>query len=321
MKFADYVRVAKRRQRLLVAIPALATLAAVLYALLSPLTYTAVATVSTSTLVGAPWSQYTGPQGVNQFTAEFKATADSPRVLMAASPLVGVSVGDLKSGISVAQVGASSNMTLTYSGTSADSVAAAVREVTAQALQAMFQPQVKIADSQAQDAQDAVGQVNQDIAKLGAQTGTPDPVSSYQAALQQLSFFQQQQAQLRANGQFARADALSSAVEDTQKKLRSFAPILQKYNTLLAEQSAAVASLSTAREDFRRATAGAAAASSDTVFSISQPHSNSRVASALQIGIPVLLASLLLAVLIVFMVEVFARRGSAPRQVPTGVHA
>jgi capsular polysaccharide biosynthesis protein len=313
MEIVDYLQVAKRRLRVLILIPVIATLAAVAYVVLAPVTYTANATVSTSTLVGAPWSQYTGPQGVNQFAAEFKATATSPTVLDAAAAASGVSVGELKSSISVAQVGASSNMTLTYTGHNQQEAKTAAQEVTAQALSQMFEPQVEIASSQAGDAQQAVSTVNQSIATLGAKNGTPDPVSSYQAALQELGYYQQSQANLRAKGQFSQADSLSSSVHAVQKTLRSFGPILQQYNTLLAQQQAAAASLSVAREDFRRASAGAAAATSPTVFSVGEANATSRIGSGVRIVIPVLGAAVFLAILVILLLElVVSARGRRP---------
>ncbi len=116
VEIADYLKVARRRLWILILVPLLAAGAALAYGLLSPRTYSSTATVLTPSLVGAQYSQFTGPQAIDQFVSAFAASAADPTVVAQTAKETGISAEALTDNVTVEQVGASSNVTLTFSG-------------------------------------------------------------------------------------------------------------------------------------------------------------------------------------------------------------
>lgn len=314
MEILDYLRIARRRLALLILIPLLATAAAVGYVLLKPTEYTATGVVSTTSLVNTPWSQYTGPQGATQFIAAFAANATTPAVLKAASASTHIPVANLASGLTVAQQGASSNMTLTYVGGKQQSILPAINAVGTQTLTHMFGPQVGLAKAQMGAAQSAVDAANASLAALGAKYKFADPSRAYSSALSQLSALEQHQADLRASGNAVGAAAIDSEISATHQQLEAFTPILEKYNNLHAAQQAAVSDLSTARGDYRRAQAQLQAASSKVALSISSVSREQKLSTGLRIVLPVFGASIFVAIIVVAILELLLSARRAARE-------
>lgn len=308
MEIVDYLKAARRRAWLLVLIPLLATAAAVAYVGLAPATYSASARISTATLVGGPWSQYTGPQAVDQFAGAFAATAASPVVIQSAAEDAGISPAQVRDGLTVTQIGASSNMSLTYSGRDAQKVGATVTSVTTETLKAMFSPQVALAEEQVSTADDAVRKANAAIAKLADKYHVADPPSAYNAALGRLSWLQQQQVTLRSTGKLVESSAMGASIDQARKDVAKFRPILEQYNNLQAAQASAVNDLGTARSDYRKAEAQFKAANPANIMYTSHVHATDRVATGTQIVLPVLGASIFLALAVVAIMELLAAR-------------
>lgn len=308
MEIVDYLKAARRRAWLLVVIPLLATAAAVAYVGLAPTTYTATARITTATLVGGPWSQYTGPQAVDQFAGAFAANATNPVVIQAAAEDAGVKPAQVRQGLTVTQDGASSNMSLTYDGQDAHKADVVVSSVATETLKAMFSPQVALAEQQVKSAEEALHSANSALADLGDKYKLTDPPSAYNAALSQLSWLQQQQATLRSSGKLVESSALSASIDQARKEVASFRPILEQYDNLQAAQQSAVTSLDTARADYRKAKAQFEAANPANVVYTGHVHATDRIATGLQIVLPVLGASIFLALAVVAILELLAAR-------------
>src|SRR5688572_12620369 len=153
VEIVDYLRVARRRLWVLLGVPLAAALAVGLFIGLSPQRYTATCYVAAPALVGgAAAQQYTGTQAASQFVAAFKAAATSPRVLDQVAADTGVAAGTLRDGLAVAQVGASSQLTLAYTAAKRTTVEPVLTATARRALDFLFSSQVNIATEQVQAA-------------------------------------------------------------------------------------------------------------------------------------------------------------------------
>ena len=101
MEIIDYLRIARRRWWILVAVPVLAGLAAAALILSAPASYTTTATVSSGALVSSDGSPFSGPQGTAQFVAAFTAASQNPQTRQAVQSQTGVSAADQADGVAV----------------------------------------------------------------------------------------------------------------------------------------------------------------------------------------------------------------------------
>ncbi len=302
MEIIDYLRIIRKRIAVLLLVPLLAAGAAAAYILSSPATYSATATVSTGTLVGGT-GDFTGPQATSQFVAAFSAAATGPSVINAVSDRTGVSPTDLRAGLLLAQAGASSDMTVTYTSTNKYDVYGVVRSEVTQTLESMFQPRATAAAKQRDAAQAAVNAANSAVAAYAKKVGVADPPSAYQATLNQVYALQQQQATLRANGNAAGAAGLQPLLAAAQARLADFGPILGGYNDVAATQNAAEGDLTTAQTQYRQAQSQLESANASDVTYISEVLPTSRTATLLTLVIPVFGAGILLAFVLVISLE------------------
>lgn len=183
MEIIDYLRIARRRLWILILIPLLAAAGAVALVLLTPASYSATATLSSTALVGGTSNQFSGPQAASSFAAAYTSSATGPAVLSAASDDTGVSASDLARGFTVAQNGASSDMTLTYVSDDPEEIVPALRSLNDATLNSMFGLRAQLGKSQVSDAQAAVAAANQRLIKFRKKYGTQDPLTVYQSQL------------------------------------------------------------------------------------------------------------------------------------------
>lgn len=174
MEIADYLRIARRRLWVLILIPLVAGAAATAYVLQSPIEYSAEATLSTTSFVGGPDDQYTGTQAAGQFAAAFTATASGPGVLATASQETGLPVKQLSGGLAVAQDGASSNMTLTFTDEAAARIIPALKAINEATLNSMFGPQVALARVELSAAQEKLDKEQNRLDEYAATYGQQD---------------------------------------------------------------------------------------------------------------------------------------------------
>ncbi len=317
MEIIDYLRIVRKRIALLLVIPLVAAGLAAGYVLHAPQTYTATATLSTGTLVGNN-GDFTGPQATNQFVAAFSAAAVGPMVINQVSAKTGVGPTALRAGLSVAQSGASSDMTVTFEGATKDTVQSILRTEVESTLSSMFQPRFDAAVKQRDTAQNAVNDANAAVAAYAKKVGMADPPQAYQSTLNQVSSLQQQRATLMATGNALAAQSLSYALKAAQDKLAKFGPILQGYADVSAIQRAAEADFTAAQTQYRQAQSQLESATATNVTYISPTVASDRMSTLLTLVLPVFAAGFLLAFVLAIGLELL---GSAKRAEADAVEA
>ena len=262
MEIVDYLRVARRRLWVLVGVPVLATGAAAAIVLFAPQQFGGTAYVAAPALVGggAAGTQYTGTQAANQFVAAFGAAVTSPRVLADVAGDTGVAPERLRDGLAITQVGASSQLEVTYTAGDRATVAPVLTATTTRALAFLFSSQVGIATGEVEAANADVTAATRAIAEWEKTNKVSQPDRIYQATLGELTSLRQQQLSMQAVGNGRGVDAATDAITAAQKKLDELGPKLPDYQALLAQRDAATNALSQAREGLQAARAQAQAA-------------------------------------------------------------
>ena len=315
MEIADYLKVARRRWWILVLVPLLAAGAALAYGLLTPKTYSSTATVLTPSLVGTQYSQFTGPQAISQFVSAFAASAADPTVVAQTAKDTGVSTTNLTDQVSVAQVGASSNVKLTYSGPDENGAQAVAQTLAKNALTNIYSAQGKIAGMQVSAAKKALDAANKAVNAYVVKVGVGEPAAAYQAAINQVTWLQQTQATYRASGDNSAADLMSGPIAAAQKQARAIGTVLPQYNTLLSAQTVANATYQSVLGDQRKVQVQATAAADPGVIQTSAAEPDVTAASIAKLVIPVFGAAVLLAIILIALFEFIA----AVRRQPSGV--
>ncbi|MFK3980778.1 Wzz/FepE/Etk N-terminal domain-containing protein [Micromonospora sp. NPDC050397] len=314
MEIVDYLRVARRRLWVLVGVPVLATGAATGLVLLAPQQYSGTAVVAAPALVGgATGAQYSGTQAASQFAAAFGAAVTSPRVLADVSGDTGVAPERLRNGLTVTQVGASSQLEVTYAANRRATVAPVLTAATSRALAFLFSSQVGIATGEVEAANADVTAATKAIGEWEKTNKVSQPDKLYQATLGELGSLRQQQLSMQAVGNGRGADAAGDAINAAQKKLDELGPKLPEYQGLLAQRDAATNVLSQARQGLQVARAQVQAADPTKVTSIGAVHPVSRLAELVRTALPVAGAGLLLGVLLVGVLELLSRGRAAVR--------
>jgi capsular polysaccharide biosynthesis protein len=307
MEIIDYLRIARRRWWILVAVPVLAGLAAAALILSAPASYTTTATVSSGSLVNSDGSPFTGTQATGQFVAAFTAAAQNPQTRQAVQAQTGVTASDQTDGIEIDPVGASSDVQVLF--TSADrKKSAAVAQATAkEALKQMFTVRADQAVATRDRAQQSATDANAAIEALANKYQMADPPRAYQAQLGQVASLQQQQASLRATGNAIGAAAMDAPIAAAKKELTAFLPILAEYNDLNSRQLAASSDLAQSQAEWRHALALKAAATSGSTVYLG-PSTPADKQAALVATLPVIIGvGLFLAVLLILLIEVTTR--------------
>ena len=313
MEIADYLNVARRRLWILLLIPMLAAGAAFAYGKTRPLSYSATATVRTPGLVGTAYSQFNGPQAVGQFVSAFAASASDPFVISETAKATGVKDTLLQDNVSVAQVGASSNVTLTYSGSDGSSAERVSQVLAANALKNLYTAQSRIADLQAAAAKKEVDATNQVLSAYLVKVGLPNPPAAYQTALSQLAWLQQTQANYLAEGNTTAAGAMRGSVDGVRKQVATIGGTLTQYNALLSAQTSASTTYQSVLADQRKVQAQATAAAADDVIVTASATPDMTTAKLVKLVLPITGAAVLLAIILVALLEFVraARRQTA----------
>lgn len=307
MEIIDYLRIARRRWWILVAVPVLAGLAAAALILLAPASYTTTATVSSGPLVNSDGSPFSGPQGTAQFVAAFTAASQNPQTRQAVQATTGVSPADQADAVAVTPVGTSSDIQVAF--TSGDrKVSAAVADATAkETLKHMVTVRADQAIGTRDRAQQSATDANAAVNALATKYQMADPPKAYQTQLGQVASLQQQQATMRASGNAIGAAAMDAPIAAAKKELVAFLPILAEYNDLNSRQVAANSDLTQAQAEWRHALALKTAATSDGVVYLG-PATPADKKAALVATLPVIIGiGLFLAVLLVLLVEATTR--------------
>ncbi|MGG5258049.1 Wzz/FepE/Etk N-terminal domain-containing protein [Phycicoccus avicenniae] len=316
MEIADYLKVARRRLWILVLVPVLAAGAALTYGLLSPRTYSATATVLTPSLVGAQYSQFTGPQAIDQFVSAFAASAADPTVIAQTATETGASSEDLTDNVSVAQVGASSNVTLTYSGEDQKTSSEVAHALATNALVNIYSAQGKIAGLQADAAKKGVDAANKAVNDYVTKVGVGEPSAAYTAAISQVTWLQQTQATYAASGDKSAASLIRGSIASAQKQAQTIGATLPQYNTLVNAQTLANEAYQSALGDQRKVQVQAAAAADPEVITTTDAEPDRTGASTVKLVVPVAGAAVLFAIIVIALFEFIAavRRQQSGRE-------
>ncbi|WP_434739779.1 Wzz/FepE/Etk N-terminal domain-containing protein [Micromonospora sp. SH-82] len=313
VEIVDYLRVARRRLWILLGVPLLAASAAALVVLIGPDRYAATSYVAAPALVGGTAAQqYTGTQAASQFAAAFAAAVTAPQVVDQVAGDTGVSNRTLRDGLSVAQVGASSQLTLTYTATDRDTVAPVLTATAQRALAFLFASQVNIAESEVKVANDELTTATQAIDEWEKENKVRQPDRLYQSTLQEIATMRQQRLQMQAVGNGRGVSEAEKAITDGQKRLDGLGPKLPEYQSLLAQRDTASGSLASARQGLQRARAQSQAADPAQVTSLGAVEAVDRTRALVNLVLPVAGAGLLLAVLLVALVEQLSRGRATP---------
>jgi hypothetical protein len=327
VEIVDYLRIARRRIAVLIAVPLLAAAAAGALVINAPTRWTATATVSAPALVGgATGNQYTGSQAVSQFAAAFQATAQSPGVRQTVADQTGVDRNEIGDNLVVSQVGASSTMTLSFTDTTDKYVKPVLTALTKQTLLTMFGSQVTLAETQVAAAKGNITKANAAIVAWEQKNGMVDPQQIYQARVDQVNSLLQQQSTLRANGNTISAAAVGASIASLRSSLTAFAPKLAEYQALTATRDAATASLTQSEQALLAASTQLNAADPAKVAFLGNVHKVSEGAAVLTKVLPVAGAGVFLAVALVAILELLAGARAArarrdPEAPPTGEQA
>ncbi|MFI2664298.1 Wzz/FepE/Etk N-terminal domain-containing protein [Micromonospora carbonacea] len=308
VEIVDYLRVARRRLWLLVGIPLVAGAAAALVVLLGPQQYAATSYVAAPALVGGSAAQqYTGTQAASQFAAAFAAAVTSPQVVDQVAADTGVPADTLRDGLAVKQVGASSQLTVTYTAADRSTVDPVLAATGERALAFLFASQVGIATDEVKTATDELTTATRAINDWEKANKVSQPDKLYQSTLQEIASLRQQQLQMQAVGNSRGANAAAESISAGQKRLDGLGPKLPDYQALIAQRDSAASALASARQRLQQARAQSQAADPEKVTSVGEVQPVSRVKALVGLVLPVLGAGLLLAVLLVAVLEWLSR--------------
>jgi capsular polysaccharide biosynthesis protein len=308
METVDYLRVARKRLGILIGVPLAAAVVAALVVLLSPQRYAVTSYVAAPALIGGVAAQqFSGQQAANQFVAAFSAAATSPKVIDQVAGDTGVSKDELRDGVEVKQVGASSQLTLTWTGGERGKAAPVARSMTGRALTFLFASQVDAATEQVAAADKDVTAAADKITAWETKNKVTQPDKQFQAILNQQGDFRQKELDMSAVGNFRGEQAAKDAIADGQKQLDELGPMLAGYEALLAQRDAATSALGEAQKGLQAARAQVGAANPEQVSSVGDVESSSRLDELVRIVPPVTGAGLLVAVMLVVLLEIVRR--------------
>lgn len=310
MELRDYWKIIKRRWAILVIVPIVAAVGTTGYLVSQPRQYDATATVAAPALVGGSSSnQYSGSDGPKAFVANFVAAIASPKIVDQVAEQTGVKKGALQSGITAAQVGTSSIVTVTATLSKKDKVDAVARDAASDTLVFLFANQVRLAQAPLTRAQQAVAADRNAITAYTSKIGDPVPDQTYTVLSTEVSQLQQTEIQDYATGLKSAADYVASQLVPLKAQLATLGPEVATYDQLQAQLTQAQSSLNQlqtayngANAQFQEANPNAAVTLNGDVHKVSLTSTVPIKAGSALIG------GLVLAVAIVIFVELLARR-------------
>jgi len=311
VEISDYLRVIWRRLWILVLVPLLAGGIVTSMVLREPPKYTAVADVAAPAVVGGGTGQYSGPNGIKAFVANFTAMVVSPQVVNRVAKTTKVPVDEITSGLTSAPVGQSGLVDVTYTTTHKDTAGPVAKAAAGATMTALFQGEVTLATSGLNAANAALATAQKKLSDFRAQHGLViDPTTQYQQDQSQLGSAQNGKNNAIAAGHPTGGfDAQIAALNADIAKL---APLLQPYTQLNNNVTTAQSAVTAATTTLTQAQQIAQAASPTTTVSLNATKAASLLPELLKKAAPAIGAGLFLAVLIVMMVELVARRPRPP---------
>ncbi|MGH9123787.1 MAG: Wzz/FepE/Etk N-terminal domain-containing protein [Acidimicrobiales bacterium] len=309
MELNDYLDAAKRRWWILVLVPLAALVVVAGLQLVKPPQFTATATVAAPALVGgASSNQYTGSAGPKTFVANFQAVLTSPVIIAKVSSDLKVPKKRISAGLSSSEVGLSSVLLVTYTGSKKVDVGPVANDAARQALLYLFQSQVTVAKQPLTAAQQQLANVNNQLADFAKASGTPVPDRDYQVLATEISQLQQTQDQAQASNNTIEANNLAPEIAAKQQQLTQLAGVLATYLNLKDQQSQAQTQLNAANQTYQQAQAQFAAADPSQVVTLGATSKVSFLQATAAAAAVAFGSALALAIGIVFVLEAMRRR-------------
>jgi Chain length determinant protein len=310
VEIGDYLLVIRRRLWILILVPVLAagTVAAVV--LLQPPRYRAVATVA-APVGGTAGDQYSGPNGVRVFVANFTAALTAPQVLSKVAKQTHISEAAARDGLSAQPISESSLIEVTYVSTDKALAASVPRAASSETIRFLFQPQVDLAQESLAAAAKAVDDAQKKIADYTKKTGNVDPEQAFQQSQQELARLQQRQLDAQAKGDTSEAANLGAEIEKLQVQRNTLASQWDAYQDLVRQEDQAEKRRSDLQGRLDQLLAQSKAADPRSVVSVSDPKRLSGLAALIRQGGVAFAAGLFLAIAVVILLEVVRRPSAA----------
>ena len=322
MDLSDYLRIVKRRWWILLLIPLMAGGAVAGLQVTQPPTFQATATVAAPALVGGSSSnQYSGAAGPKAFVSNFEAAVTSPIVVNEVSQETGVAKGKIKSGLVAAQVGTSSIMEVTYTAAGKQNAGPVANAAARDTITFLFKTQLDLAQKPLTVAKDALSKADGDLDAFTKQINDPVPDRTYTVLQDQISQLQQARATAVATGVTLAVSHYDDAIAADKQQLIALGPIVSQSLKLQDTRTQAVTNLSQVQQAYQQADAQFEAANPDKVVSIDDTVKVAAIAAAIQGGIAAAGGGLFLAIGIVAIIELSARRRRPAAKTVESKHA
>lgn len=318
VEISDYLRIIRRRLWILILIPLLAGGAVAALLLRQPPTYSAIATVAAPALVGgSQTNQYSGANGTKAYVANFSAAVTAPVIVNRVATQTGVLPGKVTDGLSVAPIGESSLLRVTYQTHNKDKAVPVAKAAASDTIEFLFQTQVTLAQRTLTEAQASVAKADAALQNFYKSGGGVLPDEQFRTTLGQIAALQNSQASQTAAGNTSAAASLGAQIATLQTKLAQLSPRVTEFQNLTDRKTTALTQLNNVQQVVESARAQSAAANPAEVVSLNKVKPVSRSAALLKAVLPAAGAGLFLAVGIVFLLEVLRRRPRPAAQVRT----
>lgn len=309
VEISDYLRIIWRRLWILILIPLLAGGIVAGLLLRQPTTYAAIATVAAPALVGgSQTNQYSGANGTKAYVANFSAAVTAPVIVNRVAAETGVLPGTVTDGLSVAPIGESSLLRVTYQTHAKAKAVPVAKAAASDTIEFLFATQVTLAQRTLAEAQASVAKADAALQAFYRGGGGVLPDEQFRTILGQIASLQNSQATQTAAGNTAAAASLGAQIATLQARLAQLSPRVTEFQNLTDRKTTALTQLNNVQQVVESARAQAAAANPAEVVSVNKAKPVSRAASLLKAVLPAVGAGLFLAVFIVFLLEVLRRR-------------
>lgn len=248
MEVVDYLQLARRRLRIIVAVPLLAAVGVLAHAQFAATSYQAGAYVFAPQALAGAGNQFSGPAGVTEWVNEFSAAAVSPRVVRRVARTSGVPAQAIAQGLQVTQQQQSGQLLDTFSSTEPGAATKVVKQDALATSEALFRPPVRLASRALAHAQASLQAATQRTLRATTSWGRTRPDLQYAGRLRALTGLEQVRASIR------RGDGVDRAAADAQvARVRAQVAALQRdvmeFQNLRAQSSAATTVLAQAQKD------------------------------------------------------------------------
>ncbi|HET7389130.1 MAG TPA: Wzz/FepE/Etk N-terminal domain-containing protein [Nocardioidaceae bacterium] len=312
MEIVDYLKVARRRLWILMVVPLLAAGGVLAYHFAAPSTYQASAYVFIPDVVSGSNSAYSGAGGAGNWVSAFSATATSPIVTRPVAERVGLPTKKIADGLTVTQIGQSSQLEVQFAGTSPVVARDVVSDVATRTPKALFAPQLEQADKAVSRAQHSLQAINTELLANATASGTAAPVQLYSSELDLLARLRDQRSAARSAGHSSAAAAARAKIAITKAQVATLETQVATYKSLTAQRRAATGVLATAQQDLQSVRSQYAAAVAPHTVTMLPVTSVGLGVVLLKGVLPAMIAALLVAFCLVAALELLAGNRGRP---------